>query len=108
MWPLAAITGDCINVFFVKENVWPFFQDKVTVGPRWPQGRVPLSFNVFFLSFFFFKKTCGCNNKVYYQDGRKTEFHCDLIFSPQILTQGSNKVPGFFETMFVIIRKEGG
>ena len=53
MWPLAAITGDCINVFFFKENVWPFFQDKVTVGPRWPQGRVPLSFNVFFLFFFF-------------------------------------------------------
>jgi len=30
-----------------------------------------------------------------------------LIFSTQVLTQGSNKVPGFFETMFVIIRKEG-
>lgn len=35
-------------------------------------------------------------------------FPADVIKSRiQILTQGSNKVPGFFETMFVIIHKEG-
>ena len=82
MWPLAAITGDSINGFFLRKCVAFFSRtkkntcnNKVTVGPRWPQGRGPLSFDFFLWS---------------------------------VLTQGSNKMPGFLETMFEIIWKEGG
>ena len=60
MWPLATKIGDHINGFFFFKKMCGLFSrtkkntcnNKVTVGPRWPQGRVPLSFNVFFLFFF--------------------------------------------------------
>ena len=58
MWPLAAITGDRTNGFFFLRKCVAFFpgqkrktcNKKVTVGPRWPQGRVSLSFDFFSLA----------------------------------------------------------